>query len=45
MPSTVRIIAKSSPQHIKDQYASASFCGNKYRLVVEVPYQAGIVAV
>ncbi len=42
-----------SPQDIKDQYASASICGNnrvvfnvggnKYRLVVEVQYQAGIV--
>jgi mRNA interferase HigB len=41
------------PQEIKDQYASASTCGNnrvvfnvggnKYRLVVEVQYQAGIV--
>jgi mRNA interferase HigB len=42
-----------SPQEIKDQYASASICGNnrgvfnvggnKYRLVVEVQYRAGIV--
>jgi mRNA interferase HigB len=42
-----------SPQDIKDQYASASICGNnravfnvggnKYRLVVEVQYQSGIV--
>ena len=42
-----------SPQDIKDQYASASICGNnrvvftlgrnEYRLVVEVQYQAGIV--
>lgn len=42
-----------TPQDIKDQYASASICGNnrvvfnvggnKYRLVVEVQYQAGIV--
>ena len=42
-----------SPQDIKKQYASASICGNnrvvfnvggnKYRLVVEVQYQAGIV--
>jgi mRNA interferase HigB len=41
------------PQDIKDQYASASICGNirvvfnvggnKYRLVVEVQYRAGIV--
>ena len=41
-----------SPQDIKDQYASASICvnnrvvfnvgGNKYRLVVEMQYQAGI---
>ena len=41
------------PQGIKDQFASASICGknrvvfnvggNKYRLVVEVQYQAGIV--
>lgn len=41
------------PQDIKDQFASASICGNnrvvfnvggnKYRLVVEVQYQAGIV--
>ena len=43
------------PQDIRDQYASASICGNnrvvfnvggnKYRLVVEVQYQAGIDAV
>ena len=42
-----------SPQDVKDQYASASFCGsnrvvfnmggNKYRLVVEMQYRAGIV--
>ncbi len=42
-----------TPQDIKDQYASASICGNnrvvfnvagnKFRLVVEVQYQAGIV--
>lgn len=42
-----------SPQDIKDRHASASFCGDnrvvfdvggdKYRLVVEVQYQAGIV--
>ena len=41
-----------SPQAVKDQYASASICGNnrvvfniggnKYRLVVEMQYQAGI---
>ncbi len=41
------------PQDIKAQFASASICGNnrvvfnvggnKYRLVVEVQYQAGIV--
>ncbi len=41
------------PQGIKDLYATASFCGNnrvvfniggnKYRLVVEVQYLAGIV--
>lgn len=41
------------PQDIKDQYANASFCGNnrvvfniggnKYRLVVEVQYDAAIV--
>ena len=41
------------PQHIKDQFASASICGNhrvvfnvggnKYSLVVEVQYQAEIV--
>jgi mRNA-degrading endonuclease HigB of HigAB toxin-antitoxin module len=49
----VRVIAKRTPQDIKDRYASASICGNnrvvfnvggnKYRLVVEVQYQAGIV--
>ena len=43
----------SSPQQIKAQYHSASICannrvvfnigGNKYRLVVEVQYRAGIV--
>ena len=42
-----------TPQDIKDRFASASICGNirvvfnvggnKYRLVVEVQYQAGIV--
>ena len=42
-----------SPQEIKNQYASASICknnrvvfnigGNKYRLIVEIQYQAGIV--
>ena len=42
-----------TPQDIKDQFGSASICGNnrvvfnvggnKYRLVVEVQYQAGIV--
>ena len=42
----------TSPQAVKDQYASASICGkhrvvfnvggNKYRLVVEMQYQAGI---
>ena len=42
-----------TPQDIKGQFASASICGNnrvvfnvggnKYRLVVEVQYQAGIV--
>jgi mRNA interferase HigB len=41
-----------TPQNIKDQYRSASICGNnrvvfniagnKYRLVVEMQYQAGI---
>ncbi len=41
-----------TPQDIKDQYRSASICGNsrvvfniavnKYRLVVELQYQAGI---
>jgi mRNA interferase HigB len=41
------------PQNIKDQYSHASICannrvvfnvaGNKYRLVVEVQYRAGIV--
>jgi len=45
--------AWSSPQAIKAQYRSASICGNnrvvfniggnKYRLVVEVQYPAGIV--
>ncbi len=42
-----------SPQFIKNQYAHASICGNnrvvfniggnKYRLVVEIQYQGGIV--
>ena len=42
----------SSPQDIKDQYATASICannrvvfnvgGNKYRLIVEMQYRAGI---
>ncbi|SHI18737.1 mRNA interferase HigB [Pollutimonas bauzanensis] len=42
-----------SPQSIKDQYRNASICannrvvfnigGNKYRLVAEVQYRAGIV--
>jgi mRNA interferase HigB len=42
-----------TPQDVKDRYATASNCGknrvvfnvggNKYRLVVEVQYQAGIV--
>ena len=42
-----------SPQDVKDHYANASICGNnrvvfnvggnKYRLVAEVQYQAGIV--
>ena len=42
-----------SPQAVKNQYGNASICGrnrvvfniggNKYRLVVEVQYQAGIV--
>ncbi len=42
----------SSPQAIKSQYANASICsnnrvvfnigGNKYRLVVEMQYRAGI---
>ncbi len=42
-----------SPQDLKDQYGNASICGNnrvvfniggnKYRLVVEIQYQAGIV--
>jgi mRNA interferase HigB len=42
-----------TPQNIKDQYSHASICannrvvfnvaGNKYRLVVEVQYRAGIV--
>ena len=44
---------RASPQQIKAQYRSASICannrvvfsigGNKYRLVVEVQYRAGIV--
>jgi len=43
----------TSPQDVKDQYGQASICGkdrvvfniggNKYRLVVEIQYQAGIV--
>ncbi len=43
----------SSPQDVKNQYGNASICannrvvfniaGNKYRLVVEIQYQAGIV--
>ena len=42
-----------SPQDVKNQYGNASICGNnrvvfniggnKYRLVVEIQYQAGIV--
>ncbi|MFM1885424.1 MAG: hypothetical protein RL026_581 [Pseudomonadota bacterium] len=42
----------SSPQDVKNQYANASICGNnrvvfniggnKYRLVVEMQYRAGI---
>ena len=42
-----------SPQAVKDQYGNASICGNhrgvfniagnKYRLVVEIQYRAGIV--
>jgi mRNA interferase HigB len=42
-----------SPQEVKNQYGSASICGNnrvvfniggnKYRLVVEIQYRAGIV--
>lgn len=42
-----------TPQNIKDQFSSASICGNnrvvfniagnKYRLVVEMQYRAGIV--
>ncbi len=45
--------AWTSPQGVKDQYAQASICannrvvfnvgGNKYRLVVEMQYRAGIV--
>jgi mRNA interferase HigB len=41
-----------TPQNVKDQYSSASICannrvvfniaGNKYRLIVEMQYQAGI---
>ncbi len=44
--------AWTSPQTVKDQYANASICGNnrvvfniggnKYRLVVEMQYRAGI---
>ena len=43
----------ASPQDVKSQYANASICGNnrvvfnvggnKYRLVVEMQYRAGIV--
>jgi mRNA interferase HigB len=43
----------ASPQDVKGQYANASICGNnrvvfnvggnKYRLVVEMQYRAGIV--
>ena len=43
----------TTPQNIKEQYSSASICGNnrvvsniggnKYRLVVEMQYLAGIV--
>ena len=46
-------VSWKTPQEIKEQYRSASICannrvvfniaGNKYRLVVEVQYQAGIV--
>ena len=32
----------TSPQSVKDQYANASICGNKYRLVVEMQYRAQI---
>lgn len=42
-----------TPQELKDQFATASICannrvvfnigGNKYRLVAEIQYQAGIV--
>lgn len=49
----VRSVKWERPQDIKDLYATASFCGNnrvvfniggnKYRLVVEVQYLAGIV--
>ena len=45
--------SRMSPQDVKGQYASASICGNnrvvfnvggnKYRLVVEMQYRAGIV--
>ena len=44
-----------TPQNIKDQYSNASICGNnrvvfnisgnKYRLVVEMQYRAGIACV
>jgi len=44
---------RGTPQDIKDQFASASICGNhrvvfnvggnKYRLVVEVQYQVWII--
>jgi mRNA interferase HigB len=43
----------TTPQHVKDQYGNASLCGNnrvvfniagnKYRLVAEIQYRAGIV--
>ena len=43
---------RASPQAVKNQYANASICsnsrvvfnigGNKYRLVVEMQYRAGI---
>lgn len=44
-----------TPQNMKEQYSSASICGNnrvvfniaghKYRLVVEMQYRAGLVCV